>query len=133
MSEKEILYYSSVGRRKRAVAQVRIALGKGKIEINGKKLNDYFPAETFMKIIQKPLELTDNLNKYDITAILQKGGLSGQAGAMSLGIARSLIKAEPQLRTALKKAGLLTRDPREKERKKYGQPGARKHFQFSKR
>ena len=133
MSEKEVSYYSAVGRRKSAVARIRMALGKGKIEVNGKNLTDYFPTENLVKVVQKPLKLTNNLNKYDITAILDSGGFSGQAGAMSLGIARALIQTESQLRLTLKRAGLLTRDPREKERKKYGQPGARKRFQFSKR
>lgn len=133
MSEKEVSYYSAVGRRKTAIARVRMALGKGKVEVNRKGLTDYFPAETLAKVVQKPLRLTNTLNKYDITAIICSGGISGQAGAMSLGIARALIQAEPQLRPTLKKAGLLRRDPREKERKKYGRPGARKRFQFSKR
>lgn len=133
MSEKEISYYSSVGRRKTAIARVRMALGKGKIEVNKKGLNDYFKSENLAIIVQKPLTLTNTLNKYDISAIISSGGLSGQAGAMSLGISRALIQAEPQLRSPLKKAGLLTRDSRKKERKKYGQPGARKRFQFSKR
>lgn len=133
MSEKEVSYYSSVGRRKTSVARVHMALGKGKIEVNRNTLTEYFLTESLVRTAQQPLKLTNCLNKYDITVILGGGGLSGQAGAMSLGIARALIQAEPQLRPTLKKAGLLTRDPREKERKKYGQPGARKRFQFSKR
>lgn len=133
MSEKEVSYYCAVGRRKTAIARVRMALGKGKIEVNRQSLTEYFPVENLIRVVQKPLNLTKSLNKYDITAILNSGGLSGQAGAMALGISRALIKAEPQLRPTLKSAGLLTRDPREKERKKYGQPGARKRFQFSKR
>lgn len=133
MSEKEVSYYSSTGRRKTSVARVRMALGKGKVEVNRKGLAEYFPTERLMKMAQQPLKITSCLNKYDISVILNGGGLSGQAGAMSLGIARALIEAEPQLRPPLKKAGLLTRDPRGKERKKYGRPGARKRFQFSKR
>lgn len=133
MSEKEVSYYSSVGRRKTSIARIKMALGKGKIEVNKQKIDDYFPTESLSRIAQYPLKLTKNMNKYDISVLLNGGGLSGQSGAMSLGISRALIKAEPQLRPTLKKAGLLKRDPREKERKKYGRPGARKRFQFSKR
>ena len=96
-------------------------------------MDNYFCNENYIRTVQRPLKLTNNLNKYDIAAILNGGGLSGQAEAMSLGISRALIEIEPTLRPALKKAGLLRRDPRGKERKKCGQPGARKRFQFSKR
>lgn len=133
MEENKITYYSAVGRRKTAIARVRMALGKGKIEANRLDLKKYFPTENLIRIAQKPLKLTNSLNKYDITAFLNGGGYSGQAGALSLGISRALIQGDPQLRPQLKKAGLLTRDPREKERKKYGQRGARRRFQFSKR
>lgn len=133
MEENKISYYSAVGRRKTAIARVKMALGKGKIEVNGLELKEYFPTENLIRISQRPLRLTNSLNKYDITALLGGGGYSGQAGAMSLGISRALILSEPGLRPQLKKAGLLTRDPREKERKKYGRRGARRRFQFSKR
>lgn len=133
MEENKITYFTAVGRRKRAIARVRMALGKGKIEVNHLDLKKYFPTESLIKIVQRPLKLTNSLNKYDITAILNGGGYSGQAGALSLGISRALIQIDPQLRPQLRKAGLLTRDPREKERKKYGQRGARRRFQFSKR
>lgn len=133
MEENKVAYYSATGRRKRAVARVRMVLGKGKMEINKLDIKKYFPTENLVRIAQRPLRLVDCLNKYDITALLDGGGYSGQAGAMSLGISRALIESEPQLRPQLKKAGLLTRDPREKERKKYGQRGARRRFQFSKR
>lgn len=133
MEENEVSQYSAVGRRKTAVARVRITLGKGKIEINGLELRKYFPTENLIRIAQRPLRLTNSLNKYDITALLNGGGYSGQAGALSLGISRALVQDDPGLRLQLKKVGLLTRDPREKERKKYGQRGARRRFQFSKR
>lgn len=133
MEENKISYYFATGRRKRAVARVRMVLGKGKIEINSLDIKKYFPTENLTRIVQRPLRLVNCLNKYDITALLDGGGYSGQAGAMSLGISRALIQSEPTLRPQLKKAGLLTRDPREKERKKYGQRGARRRFQFSKR
>lgn len=133
MEESKISYFCATGRRKTAVARVRMALGKGKMEINGMDLKKYFPTENLIRIMQRPLKLTNSLNKFDITAKLNGGGYSGQAGAVSLGISRALILCDPQLRPQLKKAGLLTRDPREKERKKYGQRGARRRFQFSKR
>ena len=133
MENDKISYYNGLGRRKTAIARIRMALGKGKIEINGQDADKYFPTENLIRIINKPLSLTNGLNKYDITAVLTGGGYSGQAGAMSLGISRALIKIEPLLRSELKKAGLLKRDPREKERKKYGLRGARRRFQFSKR
>lgn len=133
MEENKISCYFATGRRKRAVARVRIALGNGKMEVNYRDIKEYFPTENLIRIAQRPLKLTNCLNKYDITTLLDGGGYSGQAGAMSMGISRALLKSEPQLRPQLKKAGLLTRDSREKERKKYGQRGARRRFQFSKR
>lgn len=129
----EISYYSATGRRKTAIARVRMALGKGEIKVNRKSMDNYFPNENLIRTVQRPLKLTNNLNKYDIAATLNGGGFTGQAEAMSLGISRALIQMDPNLRPPLKKAGLLRRDPRGKERKKYGQPGARKRFQFSKR
>lgn len=131
--ENKISDYCAVGRRKTSVARIRMTLGKGKIEVNGLDIKKYFPTENLIRIAQRPLRLTNLLNKYDITAFLNGGGYSGQAGAISLGISRALILSDSNLRPQLKKASLLTRDPREKERKKYGQRGARRKFQFSKR
>ncbi|MFQ5824492.1 MAG: 30S ribosomal protein S9 [bacterium] len=127
------LAYGAVGRRKEAVARIRLIPGEGKVFINGQVLLEFFKRETLKMIIEQPLELTDTLGKYDIMANVRGGGLSGQAGAVRLGIAKALIKIDEDYRPKLKAAGLLTRDPRMKERKKYGQPGARKRFQFSKR
>lgn len=121
------------GRRKSSVARVRITPGKGKFLVNSVNSPDYFKRKTLQKIVEQPLELAGGLEKYDITANVDGGGLSGQAGAVRLGIARALISLNPEFRAALKKAGFLTRDPREVERKKYGLAGARKRFQFSKR
>ena len=123
----------SVGRRKTSVARVRFQKGKGIIIINNCGIDNYFGRETTKMIMRQPLELTDMVGKYDIFANVVGGGKSGQAGAIRLGIARGLEKINGDLRPPLKKAGMLTRDPREVERKKYGQPGARKKFQFSKR
>jgi len=133
MENNKISYYCGLGRRKKAIARIRMALGKGKIEVNGLAVDKYFPTENLIRTINKPLSLTNGLDKYDITALLTGGGYSGQAGAMSLGISRALIKIDPQLRPVLKKNGLLRRDPRARERKKYGLRGARRRFQFSKR
>ncbi len=125
--------YQAVGRRKEAVARVRLMPGEGKVIVNKQPLLDFFKRETLKMIIEQPLELTETLGKYDIIANVRGGGLSGMAGAMRLGIARALIQIDEDYRPKLKAAGFLTRDPRMKERKKYGQPGARKRFQFSKR
>lgn len=133
MEENKNSYIYGLGRRKTAVARVKLMAGKGKMEANGLDLKEYFPTENLIRIAQRPLKIANCGNKYDIIALLNGGGYSGQAGAMALGISRALIKTEPQLRSPLKKAGLLMRDPREKERKKYGQRGARRRFQFSKR
>ena len=132
MSKKEN-YWIATGRRKTSTASVRLKRGKGKIIINDCDYNDYFGRDISKMIMKQPLELVDMVNKYDIYANVKGGGLSGQAGAVRLGIARILIQINPDLRVDLKKAGMLTRDSREVERKKYGQPGARKRFQFSKR
>jgi len=129
----KVVAYDAVGRRKESVARVRLVPGEGNVVVNGKPLLDYFKRETLKMIIEQPLKLTDTLGKYDIFANVCGGGLSGQAGAMRLGIARALLKIDSDYRPRLKSAKLLTRDPRMKERKKYGQPGARKRFQFSKR
>lgn len=125
--------FSAIGRRKEAVARVRLVPGDGKFTVNKKPLLEFFKREILQMIIEQPLNLTETLGKYDIYANVRGGGLSGQAGAVRLGIARALIKVDGEYRPPLKTAGLLTRDPRMIERKKYGQPGARKRFQFSKR
>ena len=125
--------YGATGRRKTSVARVNITPGTGKIDVNNKPVDEYFPRETLRMIIRQPLELAGVTGKHDITAKVTGGGLTGQAGAVRHGISRALTKVDSDLRGKLKKEGFLTRDPREKERKKYGQKGARKRFQFSKR
>lgn len=125
--------FGAVGRRKTASARVRILEGTGKAVINGRPYAEYFRAETFHKAGLAPLHTADLRDKIDVIALVQGGGPGGQAGAVALGIARALLKYRPDLRGVLKKAGHLMRDPRERERKKSGQPGARKRFQFSKR
>lgn len=122
-----------VGRRKNSVARVRLVKGTGKIEVNEKKFEEYFPRETHRLIIMQPFELTKTEKKFDMFANVFGGGLSGQAGAIRLGVSRALQTIETKLREPLKKAGMLTRDAREVERKKYGKSGARKRYQFSKR
>jgi len=125
--------YAATGRRKEAVARVRMALGVGKTSVNGMSLDDYFKTETLRSYIEKPMALTDTLKKYDVIAKVNGGGLKGQAGALRHGLSRALVLADESLKEALKNEGMLTRDARMKERKKPGQPGARKRFQFSKR
>jgi len=125
--------YTAVGRRKEAVARVQLMPGKGDIVINGQSYEKYFSRETDRIIIKQPLHITNNLNKYDIIANIRGGGLAGQAGALRHGIARALILAQSELKDPLRKQGFLTRDSRAKERKKYGQKGARKRFQWTKR
>ena len=125
--------YYATGSRKEATAKVWIQAGEGTITVNGKELSTYFGRKTADMVVHQPLVLTDNLKTLDIKATVLGGGLSGQAGALRLGISRALIVSNPELRPSLKKAGFLTRDPREVERKKYGRAGARKRFQFSKR
>lgn len=125
--------YHAVGKRKMAIARVWIKPGKGQIMINNRTLDDYITKESGKELIRQPLELTDTIDKYDITINVKGGGVTGQAGAIRHGISRALIDVNPEFRLTLKKAELLTRDPRMKERKKYGQPGARAHFQYSKR
>jgi small subunit ribosomal protein S9 len=124
---------SSVGRRKESIARVRLVPGTGQRTVNGKAIRTYFPRETMIDNILKPLEITSTGDRYDVHASVVGGGVTGQAGAVRLGIARALVKVDESYRKPLKQAGLLTRDPRMKERKKYGQKGARKRFQFSKR
>jgi small subunit ribosomal protein S9 len=123
----------ATGRRKHAVARVWMQPGNGKIDINSRSLEDYFGRETSRMVFRQPLELTETSGRYDVFVNVSGGGLSGQADAIRHGISRVLIKIDPALRGALKKAGYLTRDARAKERKKYGQRGARARFQFSKR
>ena len=125
--------YYGTGKRKSATARVFMVPGPGQITVNNRDLNEYFPTEAQRTIIRQPLTITDNVGKFDIRTTVDGGGISGQAGAIRLGIARALLELNSELRTRLKRAGLLTRDPRIKERKKYGQKGARKRFQFSKR
>ncbi len=124
---------NATGRRKNSIARVRIMPGSGKIEINKKSLIDYFKRETLKMIIEQPLEVSESMGKFDIFARVNGGGLSGQAGAVRLGISRALLKYDDELKSTLRSHGFLTRDPREKERKKYGMAGARKRYQFSKR
>jgi small subunit ribosomal protein S9 len=125
--------FLGTGRRKRAVARVRMAPGSGKITVNGRAFDLYFPIEALRTHASQPLVATDAVTKFDIRVNVEGGGPNGQAGAVRHGIARALLAADATLRPALKSQGLLTRDPRSKERKKYGQPGARKRFQYSKR
>ena len=128
----EIQYYGT-GRRKTSTARVYLRPGAGEFVVNRKKFAQYFPNETLRMVIRQPLQLTDTTNKFNILVNVAGGGPSGQAGAIRHGITRALIAFNADLRPALKHAGLVTRDPRIKERKKYGQKGARKRFQFSKR
>jgi small subunit ribosomal protein S9 len=125
--------YWGTGRRKHSVARVRLVPGDGKIVVNKRDIDQYFGLETLKLIIKQPLMVTDTLGKYDVLCNVVGGGLSGQAGAIRHGIARALLKADPELRATLKKEGMLTRDPRMKERKKYGLKAARRAPQFSKR
>ena len=121
------------GSRKRAVARVRIKPGTGKFVVNGRPVSEYLAREVLVKVANQPFEATDTMGRFDVRARVSGGGLTGHAGALSLGIARALVEDNENLRVPLRKAGVLTRDAREVERKKYGQPGARKRFQFSKR
>jgi small subunit ribosomal protein S9 len=134
--EKEFLMatdFQSVGRRKESIARVRLVAGTGQRVVNGKPIDQFFPRATMVQMILKPLEITSTGDRYDVHASVRGGGVSGQAGAVRLGISRALVSVDESYRKPLKQAGLLTRDPRMKERKKYGQKGARKRFQFSKR
>ncbi|HEY8563072.1 MAG TPA: 30S ribosomal protein S9 [Pyrinomonadaceae bacterium] len=128
----DIQYYGT-GRRKTSTARVYLRPGSGDIKVNCRSFDDYFPNETLRMIIRQPLSLTDTVGKFDILVNVDGGGTAGQAGAVRHGITRALLEFNADLRPTLKKAGLVTRDPRKKERKKYGQKGARKRFQFSKR
>ncbi len=126
-------YFYGTGRRKSSVARVRIYSGEGKIQINNRDIDDFFGLETLKLIVRQPLVLTGLANNYDIKVTVAGGGVSGQAGAIRHGLSRALLQADESLRPALKKAGFLTRDPRMKERKKYGLKAARRAPQFSKR
>ena len=126
-------YFYGTGRRKKSVARVRIYPGSGEITINGRSIDDYFGLETLKLIVNQPFGVTDNAGKFDIIATVVGGGISGQAGAIRHGVARALVAADANFRPALKAAGFMTRDPRMKERKKYGLKGARRAPQFSKR
>lgn len=128
-----VVTYNATGRRKSSVARVRLVPGEGNIVINDRELKEYFGLKTLELIINQPLEVTETKGKYDVIVNVNGGGTSGQAGAIRHGIARALLKVDAEFRPALKKAGFLTRDPREKERRKYGLKKARKASQFSKR
>ncbi|MCZ6514666.1 MAG: 30S ribosomal protein S9 [Acidobacteria bacterium] len=123
----------ATGRRKTAVARVLMRPGGGKVRVNGRRLEDYFPLEGMRAAVRQPLEATENAGKFDLRVNVFGGGVHGQAHAVRLGVARALLIYDPELRPKLRQSGYLTRDPRAKERKKYGQKGARKRFQFSKR
>jgi len=125
--------FSGTGRRKRAVACVKVVLGQGVVTINGRALDEYFSRATLQQIVRQPLEVTQTSGRFDVSVKTLGGGQSGQAGAVRHGIARALVDMDETLREPLRKNGLLTRDPREKESKKYGRKRARKRFQFSKR
>ncbi|MBS5633192.1 MAG: 30S ribosomal protein S9 [Acutalibacteraceae bacterium] len=126
-------YYYGTGRRKHSVARVRMYPGTGKITINGRDIDEYFGLETLKLIVRQPMEITNTLGRFDIVCTVAGGGVSGQAGAIRHGVARALLQNGDEMRPILKKAGFLTRDPRMKERKKYGLKGARRAPQFSKR
>jgi small subunit ribosomal protein S9 len=133
MASPKITEYLGTGRRKTAIARVRLAAGTGKITVNGRAFETYFPLETLRSTVSLPLTVTATSDKLDVRINVVGGGPNGQAGAVRHGISRALLKFDANLRPALKAEGFLTRDPRMRERKKYGQPGARKRFQFSKR
>ena len=133
MEKSATVQYYGTGRRKDSVARVYLRPGDGKIVVNNRPVEEYFGRETLKMILRQPLEITDSLQKFDIIVNVHGGGLSGQAGAIRHGISRALLLATENSRAALKKAGMLTRDSRKVERKKYGQPGSRKKYQYSKR
>jgi small subunit ribosomal protein S9 len=128
-----IVQHLGTGRRKRSVARVILRPGKGEIQVNKRTFENYFPTESARAMVRQPLAAAEMVDKFDILILADGGGVAGQAGAARLGIARALVEFNVELRSRLKKLGLLTRDPRKHERKKYGQKGARKRFQFSKR
>jgi len=128
-----MVQYLGTGRRKSSVARVFLRPGKGEIQVNGRAFDNYFPTESLRAVVRQPLLATETMEKFDIVVLADGGGVAGQAGAVRLGISRALVEFNAELRSRLKKLGLLTRDPRQHERKKYSQKGARKRFQFSKR
>ena len=128
-----IVQHLGTGRRKSSVARIFLRSGKGEITVNNRPFDNYFPTESLRALVRQPLLATETLDKFDILILTDGGGVAGQAGAARLGIARALVEFNTELRSRLKKLGYLTRDPRAHERKKYGQKGARKRFQFSKR
>jgi small subunit ribosomal protein S9 len=128
-----MVQYLGTGRRKRAVARVFLRPGKGEIKVNNRAFENYFPTESSRAVVRQPLAATETMDKFDILILADGGGVAGQAGAVRLGVSRALVEFNAELRAKLKKLGYLTRDPRAHERKKYGQKGARKRFQFSKR
>ncbi|MDP8258601.1 MAG: 30S ribosomal protein S9 [Candidatus Aadella gelida] len=130
---EKMVEYVTVGRRKESVARVRLRPGTGKLKLNKRDFEDYFPRETHRIMVLSPFNISGTIGKFDVVATLSGGGSTGQAGALKHGITRALVEADESFKMALKKAGFLTRDPRAKERKKYGQKRARKQFQFSKR
>ncbi|MBR7085356.1 MAG: 30S ribosomal protein S9 [Oscillospiraceae bacterium] len=133
MYEPKVAYHYGTGRRKHSVSRVRLVPGNGNITINGRTIDDYFGLETLKLIVRQPLNLTETLEKFDVICTVTGGGVTGQAGAIRHGIARALLQYDAELRPVLKSAGFLTRDPRMKERKKYGLKAARRAPQFSKR
>lgn len=133
MADTKTSEFLGTGRRKTSIARVRLSSGTGKVTVNGRAFETYFPTDSLRMVVQQPLTLTGTAGKFDVRVNVTGGGPTGQAGAVRHGIARALLLADANLRPSLKAEGLLTRDPRMKERKKYGQPGARKRFQFSKR
>ena len=128
-----IVQYVGTGRRKCSVARVFLRPGKGEIKVNNRAFESYFPTENTRAVVRQPLAATESVDKFDLLILANGGGVAGQAGAARLGVARALVEFNAELRGRLKKLGFLTRDPRKHERKKYGQKGARKRFQFSKR
>ena len=128
-----IVQYLGTGRRKRSVARIFLRPGKGEIKVNNRAFENYFPTESTRAVVRQPFLATETLDKFDIVILTDGGGVAGQAGAVRMGISRALVEFNAELRSRLKKLGFLTRDPRQHERKKYGQKGARKRFQFSKR
>ena len=133
MADSKTNEFLGTGRRKTSIARVRLSSGTGKITVNGRTFENYFPTDSLRMTVTQPLTITNMADKFDARVNVTGGGPTGQAGAVRHGIARALLLADANLRAPLKAEGLLTRDPRMKERKKYGQPGARKRFQFSKR
>jgi small subunit ribosomal protein S9 len=132
LPEASEVHYAT-GKRKNAIARVRLTPGGGAIVVNGRQMEEYFPRVALQMLVRRPLELTESIDRFDVKATIHGGGVAGQAGALRHGIARAIEKQDATQRATLKRAGLLTRDPRRKERKKYGQKGARARFQFSKR